>query len=109
MSREQEADTIIIDVTEEEYNRDLARGLHKDEVMGPGRHKFKRGGFLRRHGHGVDSGQPKIRISVDIDRDIVDYFKKKASDADSYTKEFNEILRTLVEAEKHLSSFADRK
>jgi len=107
MNRENDADTTIINVTEEEYYRDLSRGFHEDEVMEPGRHKFKRGGFLRRHG--IDARQPKIRISVDIDRDIVDYFKKRASDADSYTNEFNEILRGLIEAEKHLTSSAERE
>ena len=77
MNRENDADTTIINVTEEEYYRDLSRGFHEDEVMEPGRHKFKRGGFLRRHG--IDARQPKIRISVDIDRDAVckTFFKQK--------------------------------
>jgi uncharacterized protein (DUF4415 family) len=107
MNRENDVDAITINVTEEEYHRDLARGLHEDEAMKPGRHKFKRGGFLRRHG--VDATPPKIRISVDVDQDIVDYFKKRASDADSYKHEFNEILRGLIEAEKHLLSSGEPK
>ena len=45
------AEEIIIDVTEEEYLAELASGLQEDEVLKPGRHRFKRGGFLARHGH----------------------------------------------------------
>jgi hypothetical protein len=40
----------MIDVTEEEYLAELASGLQEDEVLKPGRHQFKRGGFLARHG-----------------------------------------------------------
>jgi hypothetical protein len=41
---------VIIDVTEEEYQADLAKGLREDEVLKPGRHTFRRGSFLARHG-----------------------------------------------------------
>jgi hypothetical protein len=46
---EHDAETLIIDVSEEDYQRDLAAGLNEDEVLKPGRYKFKRGGFLARH------------------------------------------------------------
>ncbi|MDM8549927.1 hypothetical protein QUF72_07615 [Desulfobacterales bacterium HSG2] len=102
MNRENDTEEIIVDVTEEEYKNDLARGLHEDEVMKAGRHKFRRGGFLSRHG--VTSAPAKIRISVDIDPDILSYFKERASDADLYEAEFNDILRELIETEKNLSA-----
>jgi hypothetical protein len=41
---------IIIDVTEEEYQAHLAKGLQEDEMLKPGRHTFRRGNFLARHG-----------------------------------------------------------
>ncbi len=40
---------IIIEVTQEEYDEQLATGLSEDEVLKPGRHIFRRGGFLERH------------------------------------------------------------
>ena len=40
---------IIIEVTPEEYDKQLASGLTEDEVLKPGRHIFRRGGFLERH------------------------------------------------------------
>ena len=46
---EDDGETIIIEVSEENYQRDLASGLDEDEVLKPGRHKFIRGGFFKRH------------------------------------------------------------
>jgi hypothetical protein len=46
---EDDGETIIIEVSEENYQRDLASGLDEDEVLKPGRYTFKRGGFLARH------------------------------------------------------------
>ena len=102
MNRENDTEEIIVDVTEEEYKKDLARGLHEDEVMKPGCHRFRRGGFLSRHG--ITPVPVKVRISVDIDIDILSYFRERASNADLYETEFNDILRELIEAEKNLSS-----
>jgi hypothetical protein len=46
---EDDGETVIIEVSEEDYRRDLAAGLDEDEILKPGRHTFKRGGFLARH------------------------------------------------------------
>ena len=46
---EDDGETIIIEVSEENYQRDLAAGLDEDEILKPGRHKFIRGGFFKRH------------------------------------------------------------
>ena len=46
---EDDGETVIIEVSEENYQRDLAAGLDEEEILKPGRHKFKRGGFLARH------------------------------------------------------------
>jgi hypothetical protein len=40
---------VIIEVSEEDYQADLAAGIDEDATMKPGRYKFKRGGFLARH------------------------------------------------------------
>ena len=101
MNRENDTEEIVVDVTEEEYKKDLARGLHEDEVMKPGRHRFRRGGFLSRHG--ITPAPAKVRISVDIDTDILSYFRERASDADLYETEFNDILRALIETERSIS------
>jgi hypothetical protein len=46
---EDDGETLIIEVSEENYRRDLAAGLDEDEVLKPGRYTLKRGGFLARH------------------------------------------------------------
>jgi hypothetical protein len=46
---EDDGETVIIEVSEEDYQRDLAAGLDEDEVLRPGRYKMKRSGFLARH------------------------------------------------------------
>jgi hypothetical protein len=40
---------IIVEVTEEQHNQQLADGLLKDEILSVGKHTFKRGGFHQRH------------------------------------------------------------
>lgn len=95
MNKEKYNDDIIVDVSEIEYQKDLARGFHEDEVMKPGRHRFKRGGFLKRHCTDTEPG--KIRISVEIDLDLLSYFKERASGPDLYKTEFNKILRELID------------
>lgn len=46
---EEDADTVVIEVSEENYAADLAAGLTDDETLKPGRYKMRRGGFLKRH------------------------------------------------------------
>jgi hypothetical protein len=40
---------VIIEVSEEDYQADLAAGIDEEATMKPGRYKFRRGGFLARH------------------------------------------------------------
>jgi len=43
------AQEVELIVTEEEYQAGLKRGWTDDDMLKPGRYKFKRGGFLTRH------------------------------------------------------------
>ena len=97
--------TIILDVTVEEYQRDLASGLREDEVLQPGRHRFKRGGFFARHGLDqppAATAPGKVRISIDLDHDILDYFKQRARqpNAAPYQTQINKALRQVIENEE---------
>lgn len=40
---------VTIEIADEDYLADLAAGCDEDETMKPGRYKFVRGGFLKRH------------------------------------------------------------
>jgi uncharacterized protein (DUF4415 family) len=108
MKSRTKAKEIIVEVTEEEYRRELAAGLHEDEVLKPGRHKFKRGGFIARHGIKPDqtASQVKVRVSIDLDLDVLNYFKQRAAgpNAVPYQIQVNDTLREAME--KDLASGA---
>ena len=40
---------VTIEVSEEDYQADLAAGIDEEDTLKPGRYKMKRGGFLARH------------------------------------------------------------
>jgi len=44
-----EADEIVLEVTQKDYEDGLKRGWTNDDMLKPGRYKLKRGGFLARH------------------------------------------------------------
>lgn len=44
-----DGENLTIEISEEDYQRDLAAGVDEDAILKPGRYKFKRGGFLARH------------------------------------------------------------
>ena len=46
---EDDGENVTIEISEEDYQRDLAAGIAEDETLKPGRYKMKRGGFLARH------------------------------------------------------------
>ena len=46
---EDEGENVTIEISEEDYQRDLAAGIDEDAILKPGRYKMKRGGFLARH------------------------------------------------------------
>ncbi len=112
------AQTIVVDVSADDYKADLAKGLQEDETLQPGRYIFRRGGFLQRHGDAALTAQPpmptKVRISINIDADILDYFRARAAqpNAAPYQTQINHVLRTIMEqeqqhAESTLISYAD--
>jgi hypothetical protein len=46
---EDDGENVTIEISEEDYQRDLAAGVDEDAILKPGRYKMKRGGFLARH------------------------------------------------------------
>jgi len=46
---EDAGENVTIEISEENYQRDLAAGIDEDAILKPGRYKMKRGGFLARH------------------------------------------------------------
>jgi hypothetical protein len=46
---EDDGENVTIEISEEDYRRDLEAGMTEDETLKPGRYKMTRGGFLKRH------------------------------------------------------------
>ena len=44
-----DGEDLTIEVSEEDYRRDVEAGAAEEETVKPGRYKLKRGGFLKRH------------------------------------------------------------
>jgi hypothetical protein len=44
-----QAEEVVLEVTQEDYEEGLKRGWTDDDMLKPGRYEMKRGGFLARH------------------------------------------------------------
>lgn len=89
---------IITEVTREQYEQQIAEGFTDDEVLRPGKHVFKRGGFRERHPD-FDSKKNKARINIFIDADVLHHFRSRAKkpNAAAYQTQINAELRAIME------------
>jgi hypothetical protein len=46
---EDDGENVTIEISEGDYQADLAAGIDEEDALKPGRYKMKRGGFLARH------------------------------------------------------------
>ena len=46
---EDDGENVVIEVSEEDYQREKASGVEEEALLKPGRYRLKRGGFLARH------------------------------------------------------------
>ncbi|MGH9767428.1 MAG: BrnA antitoxin family protein [Blastocatellia bacterium] len=94
---------VIIDVTEEDYRRSKAKGIKEEALLKPGRHKFARGANpLVRVGLLPATPPKKTRISILLDEDIIEHFKKRAAapNALPYQTQINNTLRAAMMADR---------
>jgi uncharacterized protein (DUF4415 family) len=91
---------VVMEITEDDYQRELKSGVSAEHALQPGRHLFRRGGFKARHPDlDVEKAPVKVRVNIYLDRDIVDYFKDcaKSPHAAKYQTQINNALRSLVD------------
>lgn len=104
MKNKTEAQEIVVEVTEEEFQADLESGLTEDEVLHPGRHIFRRGGFLARHRATPEeiSASGKVNVAILLDSDVLAFFTERAERTDmaSYQTEINAALRAVMIRER---------
>ena len=95
----------IVDVTEADYKAQLARVKDKDAVLKPGRYRYERGGFKRRHPD-YSPQTSKVKISIMVDADVLAYFRARAEQphAAPYQTQINQELRQLMERDQRQSA-----
>jgi uncharacterized protein (DUF4415 family) len=97
---------VIIDVTEKDYRRSKAKGIGEEALLKPGRHKFARGANpLIRAGLLPATPPKKTRISILLDEDIIEHFKKRAAapNALPYQTQINNTLRAAMMTDRGVS------
>ena len=79
-------------VTEKEYQEGLAKGWTDDEMLKPGKYKVRRSRFV------VKPQETKVKISLYLDGDILEYFRKRAAEphAAPYQTQINNELRQIM-------------
>jgi uncharacterized protein (DUF4415 family) len=83
----------ILEVTQEQYDEAMAKGWTEDDILPPGKHIF------RRRNRTINPREAKIKMTMFIDGDILQHFKKRAetSNAAPYQTQINQELRTIME------------
>lgn len=94
---------VVLDVTEEDYQRSKAKGIREETLLKPGRHKFSHGANpLVRAGLLPATPPKKTRISILLDEDIIKHFKKRAAapSALPYQTQINNTLRAAMMSDR---------
>jgi uncharacterized protein (DUF4415 family) len=83
----------ILEVTQEQYDEAMAKGWTEDDILPPGKHIF------RRRTRTINPREAKIKMTMFIDGDVLQHFKKRAetSNAAPYQTQINQELRAIME------------
>ena len=106
-------DNVTMTVTKKDYQRELAAGVEPEFAFKPGKHKFVRGGFLKRHHLSPEQAREMTRpeniraaISIKIPLDVLDFFKAESERTGKpYQTQINDVLRAHVDG--HLAGTED--
>ena len=85
-------------VTEEDYQKDLAKGWTDDDTLKPGTYKVRRSRFVTKPGD-TSLSNCKVKVSMYLDADILEYFRQRAAPphAAPYQTQINNELRRVME------------
>ena len=100
----------VLEVTPEQYEADIQRGLTDDETLRPGKYLVQRGRFFDNHPELKPVQRtPKARVTMFLDQDIVDSFKRaaEAEHALPYQTQINLALRQHLQEQSLSLSVSD--
>jgi len=108
---EEKGDEVTIEVSEEDYQREKAGGVEEEALLKPGRHKFIRGGFKKRHPDFDPKKAPaqiRVLLSLALDHEVLTFFKEQAElpDALPIDEQINFALREFMEKSKNAADTA---
>lgn len=97
----------FFEVTEADYQDQLAEGIEEEFVLKPGRYKFFRGRHPNFRAGDLESRNTIVHVSVPLTLDVLKYFERRAAElnADSYLTLMADALREVMEN----SATEDRK
>lgn len=100
----------VLEVTPEQYEADIQRGLTDDETLRPGKYLVRRGRFFDNHPElKAIQRTPKARVTIHLDQDIVDSFKQAAATENAlpYQTQINLALRKHLQEQSLSLSVSD--
>ena len=91
--------TMNVEYTEQDIREMREQGIPEDELPGIGIHKFGRSRFI------TDRRDQKIKISIYLDADILDFFKELAAKPNTapYQTQINNELCAVIEKKQQTS------
>ncbi len=99
----------VLETTQEDYDRMKAEGIDEEAIPSVGKHVF------RRRTRKINPRETKIKMTMFVDGDILQHFKKRAEapNAAPYQTQINQELRRAMERDledetTHLDEVAEK-
>jgi uncharacterized protein (DUF4415 family) len=108
---EENEDGCIIEVKQEDYERDLASGIPEDELLKPGKHKFRRVSPERlAKKEDLHPSNIKVEFQMKLDLDVLKHFQSRAEtqEIEALQLLLNEKLRAAMEDELKLEEVENK-
>lgn len=85
-----------VEYTEQDVQEMREQGVPEDELPSVGLHQFRRSRFIAKR------SEQKIKISIYLDADVLDFFKERAANPNSapYQTQINNELRAAMEGQQ---------
>jgi len=108
---EEKDEEVIIRIKQEDYEQDLAAEIPEDELLKPGKHKFRRIPPERRaKKEDLHPSNIKVEFQMKLDSDILKHFQAQTENEEIESLQIllNETLRALMEEEIKLKEVENK-
>ena len=106
---EETEEGVVIEIKQEDYERDLAAGIPEDELLKPGKHKFCRLTKIATHQE-LHPSNTKVEFQMKLDLDVLKHFQSRAENGEIEALQLllNEKLRAAMEDELKLEEVENK-